>query len=134
MLRPSRVSAALGVDQIPLLPGAAELFAEGLESTLAPANRTVAGDMDLANESSAAPRLAPLFDPQTCGGLIFGVPPDQVQDVLARLALSPTSSAVIGRVVVPSNASLIRLVLDSGRPGMIGPKHDQGGGEHAGGL
>jgi selenide,water dikinase len=91
------------------LPGAAELLAEGLESMLAPANRTVARDIELGSESAAGPRLAPLFDPQTCGGLIFGVPPDQVQDMLARLAQSPTPAAVIGRIVTPSTTPLVRL-------------------------
>ena len=39
MLRASQAAAELRLDALPLLPGVAELVAEGIESTLAPANR-----------------------------------------------------------------------------------------------
>ncbi len=109
MLRASKVSAVLDLAQIPLLAGAKELFANGLASTLAPANRLAAHDMDLSAESAAAPRFAPLFDPQTCGGLIFGTPPSQIPEILASLAKTPTPGAAIGHVVESGARPQIRL-------------------------
>jgi selenide, water dikinase len=80
MLRASQVSAELSLGQLPLLPGAAELFARGLESTLAPDNRSV--EPHIETDSLAMldePAYRALFDPQTSGGLLCGVPAGQVE-------------------------------------------------------
>jgi selenide, water dikinase len=109
MLRASNVSAVLNLAQIPLLPGAEELFGSGLESTLAPANRNSVPEIDLGQSPPAAPKLAALFDPQTCGGLIFGAPPHQMPDILARLAQTPTPGTVVGHIVESCPGPQIRL-------------------------
>jgi selenide,water dikinase len=109
MLRASSLSAELDREQVPLLPGAAELFASGLESTLAPANRSAASEIDLGRESASSPRLAALFDPQTCGGLLLGVAANQVESLLARLGETPTPGHVIGRVVAAEAQPHLRL-------------------------
>jgi selenide,water dikinase len=99
MLRPSRASAVLQLTKIPLLPGSAELIATGIESTLAPDNRGVEGEIDVTEMAQRLPQYAALFDPQTCGGLLMGVPQKHLQAVLAQLAQqSQVPAAHIGHV------------------------------------
>lgn len=112
MLQGSRVGAEIMLADVPLLPGAAELFAAGIESTLAPANRQALSEMHVAASVTAQPGFAALFDPQTSGGLLMGVPPRQVEDCMNRLAaLGIGRAAVIGHVVAEEGrAGRLRVV------------------------
>jgi selenide,water dikinase len=115
MLRASGVAGELNLDALPLLPGASDLLAAGLESTLAPANRVVEADMQTLEAARRDPRYAALFDPQTCGGLLFGVRAEDVEPILSRLSeRSSVPAAVIGQVV-PHETSRARLALPSCR-------------------
>lgn len=115
MLSASNVAAELDLNNVPLLPGVAELLQEGVESTLAPANRAAESEIEYRgghkshartdaatcpNCAAAAAAYAALFDPQTSGGLLLGVPPDQSQEVLARLrAQSDLVCQPVGKIV-----------------------------------
>jgi selenide,water dikinase len=68
MTRASGVAATLWRDLVPVLPGALELAAQGVESTLAGENARAVPNL------SAEPRERVLIDPQTSGGLLGGVP------------------------------------------------------------
>lgn len=104
MLEASQVGAVLRLSQIPLLPGAAELLASGVESTLAPSNRSVEANMSADEAVRQLPAYSALFDPQTSGGLLWGVPEKSVAPVLARLAqLSQVPAAQIGYVTAASD-------------------------------
>lgn len=74
MLNASQLSATLDLDRIPVLPGALDAIDNHIESSLFPENikssRFVAASPEI--KSSSAYRV--LFDPQTSGGLLFGVP------------------------------------------------------------
>lgn len=72
LLRDATLAVALERRAIPLLPGAAELFARGLRSTAHAGNRA-----DFAPRIAGASEAdeAWLFDPQTSGGLLFALPP-----------------------------------------------------------
>jgi selenide,water dikinase len=110
MLRASGAGAELSLNSIPLLPGVSELLREGLESTLAPANRSVEAEMDAVDVQRTKPQYRVLFDPQTSGGLLMGVPERRVPSLLSRLAQqSAVPSAVIGRVVDQEGAARIRV-------------------------
>lgn len=99
MLVASNVAADLALAQVPLLPGAAVLLSEGLESTLAGANRTVESDIERPG-SAAEPAYSALFDPQTCGGFLLSVPEGSAATVLAKLhRLGCDTAATIGAVV-----------------------------------
>jgi selenide,water dikinase len=113
MLRASEVSAEIQLGELPLLDGAIDLFGEGLQSTLDPSNRAAEQEMlsDNARELLAYPAL---FDPQTCGGLLFGVRSDQVSQCLARLAATPTSGTVIGRVLPADDEPPLRVLWSNG--------------------
>ena len=112
MLIASGLHAELWLADLPLLPGADELLADGMESTLAPSNRTTESQIqaDNAAQRNCAAYKA-LFDPQTSGGLLLGVPAQHVTAVLARLSeLSDVPAAVIGQVNAPvADAARIRL-------------------------
>lgn len=112
MLQGSRVGAEITLADVPLLPGAAELFAAGIESTLAPANRQALSEMHVAASVTAQPGFASLFDPQTSGGLLMGVPPRHVEDCMKRLiALDIGRAAVIGHVVAEDvGAGRLRVI------------------------
>ena len=97
MLRASAVHAELCLDDIPVLAGARQLLTEGVTSTLHPANELHAHL--LTNRKSRSNGVSVLFDPQTSGGLIAGVRPERVDEVLAELEAEGNSQgAVIGAV------------------------------------
>ena len=77
MLTASGKSAVLNIDSVPLLPGVDAAIAAGIESSLAPSNRSVEPYLDADFVSPSRPVYHALFDPQTCGGLLLGVPPNK---------------------------------------------------------
>ncbi len=68
----SGVGANLRLDQIPLMEGALDLSASGVRSSLFEDNRTGAGTIE-------GPQFDLLFDPQTAGGLLAAVAPEQAE-------------------------------------------------------
>ncbi|MBX7165624.1 MAG: selenide, water dikinase SelD [Pirellulales bacterium] len=115
MLRSSRLAAEIYLDEVPVLPGAEELSAAGVASTLLPANRAVEAEMQVSPDRLALPRYALLFDPQTSGGLLLGVPETRVDEVVrAFTAQTGMRAAEIGRVVsragdAPSSTPLLTV-------------------------
>jgi len=100
MLQASQVAARLELNQIPLLPGTVELVEAGIESTLAPANRNAEQFIDVSDSLRRRPQYIALFDPQTSGGLLLGVPQDQLANVLDQAnGQAEWESVVIGQVV-----------------------------------
>lgn len=100
---------ALGVKidykSIPLFAGVAELFEKGYFASIAPKNHAslaclLSADVTLHN-------FPALFDPQTSGGLLFSVPPEQQQDCLKALHDSGVAKAcVIGEVIDQNKISV----------------------------
>lgn len=100
MLTASHVSAKIALDKVALLPGVAELIRSGVESTLAPANRSAEAMIQVAYDQTQRPEYQVLFDPQTCGGLLLAVPEAKLESVMRELeALSSLVPADIGQVV-----------------------------------
>ena len=109
MLEASGTGAEIEIDQIPLYAGARDCVAAGVESTLAPSNREHLqkrwevepgpGAAYTAEPGAADGRDALLFDPQTSGGLLAGVPASRIDDVVAKLRdAGYAQAACIGRV------------------------------------
>jgi selenide,water dikinase len=94
MLRASGVSATLDASKFPALPGAVELLAQGFRSTFHPENEKAKKGIVIRPEAARHPKLDLLFDPQTSGGLLFGLPESAVANALAKL----DHVAVIGEV------------------------------------
>lgn len=98
MLKASNKSATIKMDDIPVLPECQSLIESGIESTLAPDNRLVTEKVDFHADAESK-RLASLFDPQTSGGLLFGIAESHVQSVLSFLQNEGfANTAVIGQV------------------------------------
>ena len=97
MTRASGVDARLTLDAVPLLDGAQETAARGLLSSLQPQNVRLRRAVANVETAGADPRYPLLFDPQTAGGLLAGVPADRAAACVARLhALGYTHAAVVG--------------------------------------
>ncbi|WP_077023343.1 selenide, water dikinase SelD [Fuerstiella marisgermanici] len=100
MLQASHQSATLNLKDLQLLPGAAAAFDAGIESTLAPNNRAVEQHLTAAADVQSRPEYRALFDPQTCGGLLLGVPKPLVQKFeTAMVEADLTTAIAIGEVV-----------------------------------
>jgi selenide, water dikinase len=122
MLRASRAEAELDLAAIPLYPQARDLAAAGIASTLLPDNLDfdgiVRGDL---NELERAL----LFDPQTAGGLLAGIPQSRAAECVAALrAAGYDDAAAIGSVreagetepgIVTKNETLLRVGVIRGQ-------------------
>ncbi len=86
----SGTGAALDLDAVPLMQGAAELAAQGVRSSIYADNRA------LALEITDAGKAALLFDPQTSGGLLAAVAPDAAEMALKDLREAGEPAAQIG--------------------------------------
>jgi selenide,water dikinase len=104
MTRASGVAATLWRDAVPVLPGALELAAQGVESTLAVENARAVPNL------STEPREWVLIDPQTSGGLLGGVPKDRAQACWRALYAAGMTAAIVGIVEgTSSDAPMIRI-------------------------
>ena len=98
MLAASLAGAELDPAAVPLYPGALELAQAGISSTLLPENLSLAS---LLRGTVDAPLRTLLFDPQTSGGLLAGVPADRAAACVAALREVYPQTATIGRVTGP---------------------------------
>ena len=109
MLQASHTAASVWPDAVPALPGALELAALGIESTLAPENRRLLGAA--ANASGTAL----LVDPQTSGGLLAGVPAERAAACLSALQEAGLAAAHIGWVEAEAEGQdMLRLQSAAG--------------------
>jgi selenide,water dikinase len=99
MLRASKMSARVELDAIPLLAGARECLGAGLRSTFHPENAKARAALRIETEAAARPELDVVFDPQTSGGLLFGIAEPRAAEAVARLrAGGDVEAARIGSV------------------------------------
>ncbi|MDH3735088.1 MAG: selenide, water dikinase SelD [Gemmatimonadota bacterium] len=113
MLRASDLAAEIDVGSLPALPGVAELLSAGLRSTFHDENARAARGMDFGPGTADHPLAPLLFDPQTSGGLVFGVPGDDADDAVAALrAVGYSDAAAIGSTKLFSG---VRLEVVVGR-------------------
>lgn len=105
MSRPSGVDLRLQLSALPVLAGAAESAAAGYLSSLHAANAQTASALKSSAACTAHPHLPLLFDPQTAGGLLAGVPAGQTEACLNALhAAGYAQACVIGQVLARSQA------------------------------
>jgi selenide,water dikinase len=92
MQRASQSAAVVSRSAIPALPGALELAAAGVTSTMAAENQRLLPDLGTDH------RAALLFDPQTSGGLVAGIAPRRSETCIAALRAAGLQAAIIGTV------------------------------------
>lgn len=99
LLRASGVGASIDLARLPLLPGARECLARGVRSTFHAENARMRQALRVTPDAARHPVYDILFDPQTSGGLLFGVAPERSADAVARLhGAGDDQAAVIGEV------------------------------------
>jgi selenide,water dikinase len=102
MLRASKASAVIHVESLPLLPGVASLLTRGIRSTFHEQNTQGRRGISITAAAGTHPAIEALFDPQTSGGLLFGIAPERAAEALARLhETGDTDAALIGEVTPP---------------------------------
>lgn len=104
MTRASGVDADLQMESIPLLDGAVECVEMGILSSLQPANLRLRRAIDGMDRVSGHPLYPLLFDPQTAGGLLAGVPAERADDCIKALhQLGLYQAQVIGRITLDAD-------------------------------
>ena len=113
MTRASNVDAQLMLDKIPILNGAHETVKAGILSSLQPQNIRLRRAIQNLEESAHHPNYPLLFDPQTAGGLLAGIPAENVAACIEELKANDYLDAcVIGEVTpIKDNESPIKLIL-----------------------
>ena len=109
MLSASQLGADIELDAIPVIEGAAELVDAGIESTLAPENRWREAQVEIASDRSDDARYKLMFDPQTCGGLLLGVRPENETTILELLRSSGLVHVTPVGTVIASPVPKIRI-------------------------
>ncbi|GAA3971924.1 selenide, water dikinase SelD [Allohahella marinimesophila] len=99
MTKASGVDARLDLASIPVLEGALQTSKLGILSSLQPANVRLRRAISNQAESLDHPLYPLLFDPQTAGGLLAGVPANSVDQCVAELRrLGYAATVVIGDI------------------------------------
>ncbi|MBA2409658.1 MAG: selenide, water dikinase SelD [Gammaproteobacteria bacterium] len=110
LLRPSGLGADIQLAALPLLEGALDCAAAGIVSSLQPQNARLDKSIADADAVRAHPAWPLLFDPQTSGGLLAAVPPDNAAACVAELRESGYRQAtIIGRIRAASS-SLVAVI------------------------
>jgi len=102
LLRAGRVNAVIDVAALPALPGALELLGRGLRSTAHAENESLRRGLLVTAAAAAHPRLPLVFDPQTSGGLLFGVAAERAVAALERLRAEGDADAALIGTVIPA--------------------------------
>jgi selenide,water dikinase len=99
LARASGLVAEVRLGALPALAGVRGLLARGVRSTFHAQNARSCAPLAVDPAAAADPALELLFDPQTSGGLVFGVPAGRSAEALRALhAAGDTRAAVIGRL------------------------------------
>ena len=110
MLKASQVSAAVDLARLPVLDGALETLTAGIASSIEPENRRFSRYLEGAGDGDD-PQVRLLFDPQTAGGLLAGVPEAAAVDCVAALRAGGHGAAtVVGHVEPARDGPMVRLV------------------------
>ncbi len=99
MTRASKVDAEIHMDAVPILEGARQTVAAGILSSLQPQNLRLRRAIENVEVASKHPDYPLLFDPQTAGGLLAGVPADKAQQCVEELKkVGYANACVIGEI------------------------------------
>jgi len=100
LARAAKLCVEIYPARVPCLKGAAEMMEDGIVSTLQESNERVLADVDAGSFDGRHTQVRLLFDPQTSGGLVAAVRPQQAMDCVAALREAGFAHAnVIGRVI-----------------------------------
>lgn len=96
MLKAAELDAVIQLGQLPLLDGAVELLARGFVSSAQEGNEAFAQPF-IESTGLIDPMLTPIiYDPQTAGGLLAGVPANRAEACVVTLVNAGYRASVIG--------------------------------------
>lgn len=95
----SRVSLEINSANIPVIDGAQELANQKMLTGADRTNRQYVGAAVKFSNGISSDLISLLFDPQTAGGILMSVSPQNLEPLLAKLRRTYPSTAVIGRVL-----------------------------------
>ncbi len=123
MLEASDAAAHIGLAACPLYDGVDRLIEAGIRSSLLPENLALADRLAIAPGIDRARALAILFDPQTSGGLLAGLPQAAAGPALAALRGAGIDAAVVGAIThLEARAGTSpRLVIEADVPKNASP-------------
>jgi selenide, water dikinase len=106
MLKPSKLSAHIYFNKVPLIPGVIELASQDILSAGGERNAAFFwANCTFANSISYAQRML-LFDPQTSGGLLMSVSQDNVDRLIKELEQRGVQAAIIGEIIQKDSAMI----------------------------
>lgn len=114
MARASAVDVELLVEAIPILEGARETLAQGIFSSLQPQNVRLRRAIRDVEAASRHPLYPLLFDPQTAGGLLAGVPRARARACTLELKAAGYAHAASIGSVLPQGDALEPVILTPG--------------------
>lgn len=121
MLQNSPVGLELYLDKMPVLEGAIATITQGITSSLHDQNLAAARYITAPVNLSNSPRYSLLFDPQTSGGLVAAIPPENAEKCLTELKTAAYKySSAIGKTIPlgdPKTAQKIRILNNGNRGG-----------------
>jgi selenide,water dikinase len=94
MAKASRVRMEIDSATVPLLPETLEFIKQGMLTRGDKNNRVYVGDTVRISNTVSPEMQSALFDPQTAGGLLISIEPENVDDFLAEIQ----NARIIGRV------------------------------------
>jgi selenide,water dikinase len=107
MARAAGARFVFEADALPILPGAAELAADWVETGGAAHNRRFVAPALTLGETVTPAMVALAHDPQTSGGLLAAVPADEVDDTVRALNGAGVQAWRIGRVEDGTGVALV---------------------------
>lgn len=107
MARASGVTIRIDSAEVPLIDGALELAGQGMLTSGDKTNREYVGDDVQIPESVSKELRQLLFDPQTAGGMLIAIAPDQAESLLKRLQEHYAYARIIGKVSEQESKSVV---------------------------
>ena len=111
MARGAGVTLTLALDQIPIMAEALDMYRRGVTTGVNAHNKRMVADAIRFEGDWPVWRREIIYDPQTSGGLLVAVNPDQIGDVLGALhAAGIATAASIGTVGSHEDAGCMRVI------------------------
>lgn len=107
MTRASATGARVHARSVPVLPGALDLIAAGVTSSLQQNNELALADYGVTGGASNGPVVRLLADPQTAGGLLAGVPEAAADECVRQLRAGGYPTAAIIGDVTPADLEIV---------------------------
>ena len=103
----SNVTIVLEGEKLPLMTGARELASMGIVPGGAYRNMDYVGDRMRQTEGAVQALVDLAADPQTSGGLLVALPPEDAAQLLEKLKPFAPWSCIVGRVIEQQDVSII---------------------------